>query len=75
MWTELRAVASVGICVALLWQPAAAAAQAPDATEIVARGRIEPHGRVRAVRGPPGTIVRELSVTEGQRVAAGADNG
>jgi len=72
VWTELRALALVGVCVALLWQPAVAAAQAPGATEIVARGRIEPHGRVRAVRGPPGTIVRELNVTEGQRVAAGA---
>lgn len=44
----------------------------PSAQPIVARGRIEPVGRVRAIQGPSDSgVVQELRVDRGDRVAAG----
>jgi len=57
-------------------RPAANAAPAatPGAQEIVARGRIEPLGRVMAINGPadtPVTVVHKLLVDQGSKVKAG----
>jgi HlyD family secretion protein len=52
--------------------PAADAADAADSSAIVARGRIEPSGRVHEVQGPStGGTIAELRVTEGDVVSGG----